>query len=33
MVDGLIDAVREFRHASTQMDDITVAVIKRNGLS
>jgi sigma-B regulation protein RsbU (phosphoserine phosphatase) len=31
IVDGLIDAVREFRHSSPQTDDITVAVIKRNG--
>jgi sigma-B regulation protein RsbU (phosphoserine phosphatase) len=32
IVEGLMDAVRQFRHSSTQTDDITVAVIKRNGI-
>jgi phosphoserine phosphatase RsbU/P len=33
IVAGLMDAVREFRRSSTQTDDITVAVIKRKGVS
>jgi hypothetical protein len=31
IVAGLMNAVREFRHSSTQTDDITVAVIRRRG--
>jgi phosphoserine phosphatase RsbU/P len=33
IVAGLMDAVRAFRQSSTSTDDITVAVIKRNGRS